>query len=218
MDQSEPRGFFRTHKPILRTVAVTVGTYLVSLVVSKLFFARGGLFPETSLLLVWFIAGALYTHFFEYLYHRFGLHKGIPLMSLKRSHLEHHEFFNGPNFQRRDEAALDNITAKWFIFPSLFTMHYAFALLFLPHNCLSILFLGIIIHFLAYELSHWGAHVKDNMVDRVLLQLPLIGRCRAWQIRHHRVHHEFPVYNFNFTVPALGDKLFRTLSPNELET
>ena len=208
------------YKPLIKAIMGVFGIYALSLVVHPKLVSPGTpLFKPDWLYLGWFIAGALYTHFFEYFYHRFALHKGLPALKfLKKSHTQHHWFFNDPNFQRRDLEALQNITTKWYVFPLLFIGHYLFALKFVSHEYIPTLFLGIIIHFSVFEISHWFTHVKGNLFDKIMLQVPVFGRCRAWQIRHHRIHHDWPLYNFNFTIPALGDEAFRTLSPNELET
>ena len=76
--------------------------------------------------ILWVLAGALYTHFFEYAYHRYAMHVGFrPLLFAKRSHLEHHRTFHGDHFTARRPEDLEHIASLWFVFPGLFAVHYA---------------------------------------------------------------------------------------------
>ena len=75
-----------------------------------------------------------------------------------------------------------------------------------PAACLAFL-LGTVLHYLAFEISHWLTHIEDNVVDHAIARLPWLGALRLRQIEHHRVHHEVPEYAFNFNPPYLGDRL-----------
>ena len=200
------------HKPLLKATFSAILPYFIMLFLHFKFFHST---IEWSI--VWFFSGLLYTHFFEYFFHRVPMHKGIKfLQGIKISHLEHHRIFYGNHFQSRNLSDLEKITMSWYEFPILFSIHYVIALLALPKQIIPIFFAGVVLHFLMYETSHWFTHVKDNFFDEFILSTPLIGdkiwQFRLWQITHHQIHHETPVINFNFNIPPLGDYIFKTYS------
>ncbi|HWB84020.1 MAG TPA: hypothetical protein VG675_07760 [Bryobacteraceae bacterium] len=68
-------------------------------------------------------------------------------------------------------------------------------------------FLGVTLHFVTYETTHWYTHVADNGFDRFVGRIPGLNKLRSMQIRHHRLHHAQPMVNFNFTPPYVGDRV-----------
>jgi len=123
--------------------------------------------------------------------------------------------FHGKSFQTRDATLLEHIPGRYWAFPLLFLLHYAVLVWILaPAACLAFL-LGTVLHYLAFEISHWLTHIEDNVVDRAIARLPWLGALRHRQIEHHRIHHEVPEYAFNFNPPYLGDRLAARMPPTE---
>jgi len=191
-------------KPLIVAVPWAIGSYLAAL---GLQLAYSGP-PEISVrafLLVF--AGALYTNIFEHIWHRFAMHSRRP----DPRHALHHRIFYGDRFQTTDPAALREIVTAWYIFPLLLTIHYSlfgaiFGLALAPA-----FFLGVALHFVTYEASHWYTHVAGNGFDRFVGHIPVLRGLREIQIRHHRLHHAEPLVNFNFTPPYVGDRVGRVL-------
>jgi len=126
-------------------------------------------------------------------------------------HARHHRIFYGKGFQTSDPDALTEIVLAWYIFPLLLTVHYsAFSLLF-GTALAPAFFLGVVLHFVTYEVTHWYTHVAGNSFDRLVMGIPVLGRLRSMQIHHHRLHHAEPMVNFNFNPPYVGDRLSRVL-------
>ena len=186
--------------PLLKTAGWALGSYLVAVGI------QAGLAVEIEVsarAAALGLAGALYTNIFEYAWHRYGMHGKRP----DPRHRTHHQMFHGKSFQRCDAAALREIVTGWYIFPLLLALHYpAFAFLIGP-GLEPAFFLGVVLHFLLYEVTHWYAHMPDNAFDRALARIPVLGRLRAVQIHHHRLHHGQPLINCNFNPPYVGDRL-----------
>jgi len=160
---------------------------------------------------VWAAAGLAYAQLFEYLSHDLAMHRGVRgLGFVLEGHIQHHRVFRGGNFRSRDPKDLCHVTLKWYAFPLLLSLHYAllavFALAAAPA-----FFAGVTAHFVIYETCHWFTHVDGNGFDRVLSRVPLVAAIRAAQIRHHKVHHQQPSVNYNFTPPYAGDRIAGTL-------
>ncbi len=198
----------RRHGPILRTAGAA----------SLTFFAFAALrfdeltFSPSPLLPLWFLAGCLYTNLFEYWVHRFPMHRGLPLLrNVRLNHIEHHRIFYGRNFRTTNAADLVHISGRFWIFPLLFAGHYALLTAVLPIDAAMAFLSASLLHYLAFEISHWLTHLEDNGIDRVLSRIPLVSSIRAYQIEHHRVHHQTPIAAFNFNPPYLGDALFERM-------
>lgn len=158
--------------------------------------------------LAWVLAGGLYTQLVEYWCHRVPMHRGVPyLRQVRANHLEHHAIFHGARFKTRNPEDLPHIVGRYWVFPVLFAAHYAVLVLVLPAHALVLFLLGTVIHYLAFEITHWLTHIEDNVVDRAIEHIPILCDIRAYQIEHHRIHHEIPEIAFNFNPPYLGDRL-----------
>ena len=191
-------------KPLFTTVGWSVGSYMAA--VGLQLGAISNI--EISLrAVVVSLAGALYTNLFEHVWHRYAMHSRRP----DPRHARHHRIFYGKGFQTSNPDALREIVLAWYIFPLLLTVHYAafgalFGLALAPA-----FFLGVLLHFVTYELTHWYTHVAGNGFDRFVSQIPGLRELRSMQIRHHRLHHAEPMVNFNFNPPYAGDRLARVL-------
>jgi len=191
-------------KPLLTTTGWAIASYLVAVALQLSTAAK----IEISLrALVVCLAGALYTNIFEHIWHRYAMHSRRP----DPRHARHHRIFYGARFQTSDPEALHEIVLAWYIFPILLTLHYStFAALF-GAGLAPAFFLGVLLHFVTYEVTHWYTHVADNGFDRLVTRIPGVRGLRSMQIRHHRLHHAEPMVNFNFNPPYAGDRLARVL-------
>jgi hypothetical protein len=166
--------------------------------------------PLRPALALWFLAGILYTNLFEYWVHRFPMHRGLPLLRHVRSnHIEHHRVFHGKNFRTANPSDLAHISGRFWIFPVLLAIHYVLLTAFVPIDASLAFLSACFLHYLAFEISHWLSHLEGNAVDRVLSRIPVLASIRAYQIEHHRIHHQTPIAAFNFNPPYLGDALVR---------
>jgi hypothetical protein len=186
--------------PLFSAVAWAAGAYLTTVAVHL---GMGGTAEVSVRAVLVCLAGALYTNLFEHAWHRFAMHSRRP----DPRHALHHRIFYGSRFQTNDPAALKEITTKWYIFPLLFPVHYLAFVLLLPPRLAPAFFLGVVLHFITYETSHWYTHVANNGFDRFVVQVPGLRQLRAMQIEHHRLHHADPKVNFNFTPPYVGDRV-----------
>jgi hypothetical protein len=122
-------------------------------------------------------------------------------------HARHHRIFYGDRFQTSDPEALKEIVTAWYIFPLLLAVHYSAFVALFGAGLAPAFFLGVLLHFVTYESTHWYTHVADNGFDRLVARIPGLSRLRLMQIRHHRMHHAEPMINFNFTPPYVGDRV-----------
>jgi hypothetical protein len=183
-------------------VAAALGAYGVFLALAK---------PAELWRPGWFLAGFAYTQLFEYFLHRVLMHRGVPgLEFIRKQHLEHHRIFSGERQQSRDPQDLRFVTTAWYAFPLLLALHWLAFVQALPASLAPAFFLGVTVHFLAYEMLHWLTHVEDNAFDKLVAGLPVVNAVRQRQIRHHHLHHARPVVNFNFTPPYGGDLCAQT--------
>lgn len=119
--------------------------------------------------------------------------------------------FSGEHFQSNDPQALGHIVGQWSVFLVLFSVSYLVAVLILPKPAMAAFFLDVTAHLVFFETAH--GFVRVNLVDAVLLRVPVIGRLRARQIEHHRRRDDRPLICYGFTVPPpVWDSLFGTLN------
>ncbi len=219
----------KTHWPIIRSCLSVTGTYVFILWVASNLSEM--VFPIDWWMPVVFGLGLAYTHAFEYFWHCVTLHLGIPgLLSLREGHRRHHVVFHGDNFRSPNMEAPQEIIGHWLVFPLLVIPHYfIFAAVcgLSGHGIeyLEVFFLAVALHFEHYEMSHWFTHQPlDNPYDTGIAwlntHLPLIGplifKMRQDQIEHHRIHHEVPIWNFNFNPFYLGDIFRKTFRRDQL--
>ncbi len=202
---------WKLHAPLIKVLASTTLTYAVLL---SLHVRSGEIIPFLSLPAVaWILAGAFYTHLFEYFYHLQMMHRVMRFGRWRfhdQRHMAHHRNFLGDKFQTRVPERLVEVTTSWYTFPALFLLHYGLFLLLAGPEWAPAFFLGVTVQFLVYETSHWLTHLKDNAFDRWAAKIAVLGAMRRGQIEHHRLHHTSPEVNFNFTPPYVGDRIGRT--------
>jgi hypothetical protein len=202
---------WKLHAPLIKVVFATVLAYGTAL---AFHLRTGDIEPSlTWSTLGWIVAGAVYTHLFEYFYHLQMMHRVIRIARWRfydTRHLAHHRLFAGDNFQTRRPEHLADVTTRWYTFPALFLLHYAAFRAIFPPDWAPAFFLGVSVQFLVYEVSHWLTHLAENRLDLWVRRVPVLGDIRRRQIEHHRTHHARPDVNFNFTPPYAGDYLGRT--------
>ena len=187
-------------RPLLTTVGWAVGAYVTAL---GLQLAASAKIEYSLRAAIVCLSGALYTNFFEHVWHRYAMHSRRP----DPRHARHHRIFYGKGFQTSDPEALREVVLAWYIFPLLLTVHYsAFWALFGPALAPAF-FLGVLLHFVTYEVTHWFTHVANNGFDRFVVRIPVLRTLRSRQIRHHQLHHAEPMVNFNFNPPYVGDRI-----------
>jgi hypothetical protein len=200
----------RAHGPLLKTVAAAFCAFFAVCALRFDSLSRSTLSIDVFFA---FLLGLAYTQFFEFWVHRFPMHRGVRFLeNIRRNHLEHHRVFHGENFRTRRPSHLRHIAGRWWVFPLLFFLHYLCALALLPIDAAVAFLFGCVVHYAAFEVSHWLTHVEGNGVDRVLLSIPVVGSLRSFQIEHHRLHHETPKFAYNFNPPYLGDRFSGLLS------
>jgi hypothetical protein len=191
---------FGRSKPLRITAGWAAGAYLVAIGLQA---GLGGQFEISLCALTIAFAGAIYINVFEHAWHRYAMHSRRP----DPRHARHHRLFYGSLFQTTDKAALNEVTTAWYIFPLLLAVHYPLFILLFGAPLAPAFFLGVVLHFVTYEITHWYTHMADNGFDRVLARVPGLSQLRTIQIEHHRLHHADPMVNFNFTPPYVGDRL-----------
>lgn len=202
------------HLPLIKVILASLGSYFIIV-----FVHLGYLNNAVSCLgfVAAFLSGAIYTHFFEWWYHWGPMHNGFKVGGRKlmgrvlKSHLEHHRIFNGERFTSHDPKDLLEIVSEWHVFPILFFFHYLLFSLFLSPGARLAFFSGVVLHYVWFEFCHWCTHVDNTLFDKISRHIPIWNKIRAYQIRHHKLHHEEVVCNFNLTPPYLGDRCGKTL-------
>lgn len=204
----------RNHGPILKTVSAALLVLAAGITLQAPQILGDGF---SWSLLAWFGFGLLYTHLLEYGLHRGPMHLRVPFLeNVRRNHLEHHRILYGPNFRTRRRDLLAHIPGRFWVFPLLFLVHYAVLTAWLPAGSAAAFLSGSVVHYVAFEMTHWFTHIEDNAFDRALSRVPLLRRAREYQIEHHRIHHEFPIVAFNFNPPYLGDRILGTMPGAEV--
>ena len=202
---------FRLNLPVIYGVIVIIGPYLILLFINP-YITEEEMFSWNFWYIVSFIGGFLYTHLFEWYFHHGPMHHRMKFwpIALMIAHMKHHKVFYGDNYQSRDPDDLKEITGTYYRFPILVALHYVLFLILFPAYLAPMFFLGETIHLTTYEITHWYSHLKDNLFDKVISYIPILNSIRSYQIEHHRIHHEEPIYNFAFNPPYLWDYVFKT--------
>lgn len=208
--------FLTWYGPLLKAVSAAMAAFSLVAIFHQKYFSFSTNASWYSIW-AWFSLGVFYTHIFEYLYHRFALHTGLPgLKKMREGHRRHHQTFHPLNYKTKNPADLREVTTSWYIFPVLLFIHYFIFINFLPFWYASfalIFFLGILFRFLAYDITHYFSHLDDNFFDRLVARIPLLRQLRAYQDRHHHYHHIRQGINFGFVPDYLPDLIGQTLFP-----
>lgn len=165
-----------------------------------LFFADGGSF-------LWFFGGLVYAIFFEYFYHRYIGHTDkFPLASEK--HRQHHREWRGEDLVSTDRMR-PHLSEDWYFYPVALLMHFAIGKVMFGIFPWEVL-IAFTLFYLQFEILHFCTHIEDNIIDELLLEIPLLRDLRLIHIEHHLTHHGLPSTRFNFSYPYIGDRVFGT--------
>lgn len=210
------------YRPLIKANLVVILAFCLSICHARFWFAISNCRDLKTAAFI--IAGWFYTHFFEFLHHKFPMHKQIavfgskPFEPIRKDHLllHHGDFPDGQkNYKTRDLTKLQHVTTTWYIFPALFLINYGLFVWLAPSVWLqytAAFFSGVTSHFLVYETTHYLSHLQDNIFDKMIARVPLVGWARKKQDEHHADHHTRPNHDFNFVPPFLGDRLDQLVS------
>lgn len=161
-----------------------------------------------------FVFGFIVANFFEYLIHRFPMHRKMSSFKPMFEHVTvHHNFFNETNPYRTKSA--DNMAV---FLPLLFSFGIT-ALIVTIAGIVSLLidldhglfFAGeAYAYYLAYEILHFAYHSPPQSRLR---KLPLVDKLSVHHLRHHQIS-LMQHWNFNITLP-LFDWIFGTYKQEE---
>ncbi len=160
-----------------------------------------------------FAAGIVYGSFFEWVLHRFIMHRPILFLTYPfRTHaITHHGTFgSGKNYHLLDEGNRSLVTMAWWNAPILLLVNA-------PVGLLAAWAIGswwalpgvlgaLLLYYGLYEYLHWCMHVPGPR----WFQRTWVFK---WIDRHHRLHHLEPMRNLNVVFPIadfiLGSRISR---------
>ncbi len=155
-------------------------------------------------------AGFLFANLFEFLIHRYGMHRRIRglFVFYRRHTLQHHVFFH------EDTMSVDGLRdMKYVLFPAwafvafvaMVAPTYAAVYVLVSPSACGLFILTTVGYYLLYEWLHMLYHLGERNPLRRLGPFRRIAE-------HHRVHHDPALmtrHNFNITFPIF-DTLFGT--------
>lgn len=155
-----------------------------------------------------FAAAAVYCSFFEWVLHRFVMHRRQPFLPFpyELHAVSHHGLFGADEtYHAQDEHMKEHVT---FVFRDyvLLTLAnlpvYLGAELLLGAPIAAGCLLATLAYLQAFNSLHWAWHVpSDTWLQRT--------RLFRWMKERHRLHHGRPDNNFNLVLP-IADLVFRT--------
>ncbi len=156
-----------------------------------------------------FIVGMAYGSFFEWLLHRFMMHRPFLFVTYpyKTHAITHHGTFGpGPDYHLHHSADRSLVTMAWWNAPVLIAVNSPPALLgawlFGTWWIVPGFMAAMVLYYGLYEYLHWCMHVPGPRWFQTT-------RLFRWIDRHHRLHHLQPNRNLNVVLP-LADFLLRT--------
>jgi len=163
-------------------------------------------------LLLGFILGTLFDSCFEWVLHRYVMHRPLGKFDypFQRHAMVHHRIFKADQtYHLSREQDRHTVPMAWWNGPALIALtQIPFAALAFFVGGIALLcgsLLAVCLYYAAYEYLHWCMHVPRNRkVERNGIFFRLNG--------HHILHHRYMNKNFNVVLP-LADLLFGTLLP-----
>src|SRR4051794_16069536 len=157
-----------------------------------------------------FVIGTVFASFFEWLLHRFVMHKRIRLFEYPfKSHtlVHHHIFKSDHTYHLKKEADKHTIPMAWWNGPVLIAVcQLPFLIAAVFSRKWGLLCGGAVaftVYYAVYEYMHWCMHLpKWRSLERSSIFFRLNG--------HHLLHHRYMHKNFNVVLP-LADLLLGTL-------
>lgn len=153
-------------------------------------------------------ASAVYGSFFEWLLHRYVMHRtGIITYPYRTHAVVHHGLFgSGKDYQLQRQEDKKLVTMAWWNAPVLLLINVPAALgaWWLSGTWWAFgAFMGtLLVYYGLYEYLHWCMHVPAQRWFQKM------GFFR-WLDRHHRLHHLLPDRNLNVVLPV-ADLILRT--------
>lgn len=156
-----------------------------------------------------FLAGVVYSSFFEWTLHRFVMHRPILGFTYPfRAHgiVHHTTFGSGEDYHLLDESSRSLVTMAWWNAPVLLLINGPVSLLaaHLAGTWWAIApFMGAMtLYYAAFEYFHYCMHVPGPRWFQST-------RLFKWLDLHHRLHHFQPNRNLNVVCP-IADFVFRS--------
>jgi hypothetical protein len=148
-----------------------------------------------------FCAGVIRDSFFEWILHRYVMHRRVSFFSypFERHALMHHHIFKAnETYHLQREADRHTVPMAWWNGPVLILLaQIPFAAATWLTGSLALLcgsFLSSCCYYAAYEYLHWCMHIpRARNVERSGLFFRLNG--------HHLLHHRYPHKNLNVVLP-----------------
>lgn len=158
-----------------------------------------------------FVLGFLYAGLFEYVFHRWGMHRPSRLLAYpyEMHTLVHHEVFCGEDrYTVRRPEDRDLILFHWWQAPVLLAAHAPAAWGLQVASGLPVFWgamAALAVYYGLYEYLHWCMHnPAGRWIERTRVFRALDAR--------HRLHHRRWRVNFNVLLP-IGDLVFGTFHP-----
>lgn len=165
-----------------------------------------------------FLAGIAYEQFFEYVWHRWPMHKrdlrvfGIAVFKyVLENHIEHHRYFNARNLTSDKEENLRHLASVWYFYPLTLASHCLIVFPLLSYPQTLVFFGGATVGYTIFETVHWFTHEQGTVVENFLLHIPFVGFLAILIKRHHLWHHTDQRKCFNFSLPWPFDWFFGTI-------
>lgn len=159
---------------------------------------------QLAAFVVYFVA----TSFFEWAFHRYGLHTPRWNRTMFSAHtLTHHQVYKGDESYHTDVEHPLHVPMNWWALPALIGVHLPVYILVQFVTGVPSVWGGVLAisaYYGIYESLHWGMHVPRTAA--VLNRFPAFRFLDA----HHLVHHRFMLSNLNVVLP-LADLVFGTL-------
>lgn len=156
-----------------------------------------------------FACGLAYGSFFEWVLHRFLMHR--PLLGFNYAYqahaITHHGVFgSGHDYHIQDRAQWRLVTMAWWNAPVLLAINSPAGLL-AAHLAgswwaMAGFMTALLTYYGLYEYLHWCMHVPESRWFQGT-------RLFRWIDRHHRLHHLQPMRNLNVVFP-IADFTLRT--------
>lgn len=159
-----------------------------------------------------FLCGLVYASFFEWVLHRFVMHKiTLGFKYAFEAHAKvHHGTYKGDNtYHAHEKADVKKIPMAWWNGPVLIILSSVPPTLLLswPLDVWWVtagVVIAVAVYYATYEYLHWCMHYpKERWFERT--------KVFKWIDRHHLIHHQQMHRNFNVVLP-IADWLLGTLA------
>jgi hypothetical protein len=151
----------------------------------------------------------LFCNFFEYLFHRFPMHRKMPGMSRVYHHVTiHHNFYANELYYYETSRDYYAVIIPYYVWIHIIISTSILALIIywsVGFNQAIIFLITVTSYYLMYELLHFSYHApKDAWIKKI----PFVKYLSNFHLIHHKTE-IMSKYNFNITFPIF-DKLLGT--------